>query len=133
MKTYFFENLFLKAFLFASKTKFSRKTFFEKILEKKKNFEIFFFFGFWKFWPSPKKGKMNYFLGKKVLDPHFFRKQIFLIWKGFENNFLIIFENRFYFMQKTIFVNAENSFLYSAENRFYTVQKIERQMWKTVL
>ena len=84
MKTYFFENLFLKAFLFASKTKFSRKTFFENILEKKKkNFEFFFSLVFGSFGPPLKKGKMNYFLGKKVLDPHFFRKQIFFSLKRF--------------------------------------------------
>ena len=63
----------MKAFLFASKTKFSRKTFFENILEKKKkNFEIFFFFGFWKFWPSPKKRKNELFSWKKSFGPPLF-------------------------------------------------------------
>ena len=126
MKTYFFENLFLKAFLFASKTKFSRKTFFENILEKKKkNFEFFFSLVFGSFGPPLKKGKMNYFLGKKVLDPHFFRKQIFFslkrFWKQFPYNFWkqILFhaENNFCSCRKQFFIQCRKQILYSAENR----------------
>ena len=104
-----YENIFFwkplfESFSFCIKNKiFKKNIFWKHFRKKKKNFEFFFSLVFGSFGPPLKKGKMNYFLGKKVLDPHFFRKQIFFylkrFWKQFPYNFW-----------KQILFHAENNF-----------------------
>ena len=99
---------------------------------------------FWSFGSPKRKREKELFSENKVSDtPLFFRKHFFFFfclkrfWKKFSYDFWKqilktafrkqYLKNRFYFMQKTIFLLTQKTvFLYSAENSFYTVQKREK-------
>ena len=119
------------------------KTWFEKKKRERIFENTFYIFFFEASGPLKEKGKRNYFLRIKFRTPPYFLENIFFFfclkrfWKKFSYDFWKqilktafrkqYLKNRFYFMQKTIFLLTQKTvFLYSAENSFYTVQKREK-------
>ena len=140
-ETLSFENMHLKETHFLMYVKKWKHDLKKKKKKRKDFWKHILYILFWSFGSPKRKREKELFSENKVSDtPLFFRKHFFFFkrfWKKFSYDFWKqilktafrkqYLKNRFYFMQKTIFLLTQKTvFLYSAENSFYTVQKREK-------